>query len=121
MIGPFNLVIPTGVLKNASDVFYILDPDVGGANTFTVPLSADGLDPPTYWACRTLLEEGTYNAMTNMTTQEFKTYVDELSVIRGRTPVGSVTAFKNSVQIDSGNFRAFIASLGLVRIVPPIV
>lgn len=119
-VGPYNLIVSNGVLKNSSDVFNILDPDTGGAATFSVKLSANGLEPPTHWGCRTMLEEATYNALVNMTVQQFKAYVDQLSAQRGRAPVGSITAFKNDVQIDAGDFWAFVASLGLQLIQVPL-
>lgn len=119
-VGPYNLIVSNGVLKNSSDVFNILDPDTDGAATFSVKLSANGLEPPTHWGCRTMLEEATYNALVNMTVQQFKAYVDQLSAQRGRAPVGSITAFKNDVQIDAGDFWAFVASLGLQLIQVPL-
>ncbi len=83
-----------------------------------MPLSATGLAPATHYGARTMLEEGTHVALTAMTVQQFKAYVDELSVTRGRQPVGSVTAFKNSLIIGEGNFWEFIAAQGLKRIAP---
>ena len=119
-VGPYNMLVPTGVLQNSSDVFNILDPDSGGSKTFSVKLSANGQEPPTYYGCRTMLEEATENALLNMNTTEFKAYVNELSVIRGRTPVGSVTAFKNSVLMNkTQSFWTYIASQGLQLIQPP--
>jgi hypothetical protein len=120
--GPYAVIVPTGVLQNSSDVFAILDPDAGGAATFSVPLSADGLDPPTYYGAYTLLEDATYVALTQMTTQEFKTYLDTLADQRGRAQLSSATAFKNSVQISGAgeDFWSYIAGLGLQRINPPV-
>lgn len=120
-IGPFAMVISAGVKLNASDVFNILDPDSGGANTFSVPLSANGALPATHFGARSVLEEATHNALTNMTTQEFKTYVDALQVERGRTAVGSITAFKNNIQISEADadFWAYATGLGLQRIAEP--
>lgn len=116
-IGPYNLVISSGVLQNSSDVFNILDPDSGGSATFRVRLSANGQEPVSHFGTRTMLEEATVNALQNMSTTEFKAYIDQVSAQRGRAPVGSVTAFKNSLQMDNGTtFDAFIASLGLQRI-----
>lgn len=111
----YNLVISNGVYKNASDVFNILDDDTGGANTFTVKLNSTGLaaDGVTHWACRTPLKPEVHNALANMTVTEFKAFVDAQATIKGRTPVGSVTAFKNNIQINQGSFWDFIASLGL--------
>lgn len=116
------LVISNGVLQNSSDVFNILDPDSGGASTFSVKLSADGLEPATHWGAYTILEVDTYNHLKNDTTQQFKTYVDEVAALRGRTPVGSVTAFKNNLQMsDEGeSFWSFIAGLGLQQVQTPV-
>lgn len=116
--GRYCLVVSNGVLKNSSDVFNILDPDVGGANTFTVPLSADGTGDPTHWAAYTPLQSATRDALLNMTTTEFKAYIDQLAQERGREPVGSITAFKGNLQMSAENESPwdFIASLGLQRI-----
>lgn len=117
-VGPYTLVISAGVLANSSDVFNILDPDSGGAGTFTVPLSETGAAPVTYYAARTMLEEATYNALKNMTTTQFKAYVDQLSAERGRTPVGSITAFKGSLRMSEADADpwAYLESLGLKRV-----
>ena len=120
LVGPYTLVISEGVLKNGSDVFNILDPDSGGAATFSVALSADGQLPATHYAACTMLEEATYNALVNMTTTEFKAYVDQVAAERGRTPVGSITAFKGSLQIGGADPWAFIASLGLQVVQEPV-
>lgn len=120
-IGPFNLLVPAGVLQNSSDVFHILDPDSGGAATFSVRLSADGLEPATYFGARTWLLEEAYNALANMTVTEFKAYIDQLAAERNRTPVGSVTAFKNSLIMGEGSFWDFVAANGLVEIRPTAI
>jgi hypothetical protein len=119
---PVALVISNGVYQNSSDVFGIIDPDTGGANTFTVKLSANGLEPVTHWGCRTQLEVSAYNALKNMNTTEFKAYVDAKAAEYGRQPIGSITAFKNNVQIsaDDANFYTFVASVGLQRIQAPL-
>jgi hypothetical protein len=119
-VGPYCLVVSSGVLQNSSDVFTILDPDTGGASTFSVKLSANGLLPATHWAAYTYLESDVYNALTNMTTTQFKAFVDAKAAEYGRTPVGSVTAFKNNVQIGGkGDPWAFIAGLGLLIVIEP--
>jgi hypothetical protein len=114
-VGPLCLIIPEGVKLNGSDVFNVLDPDSGGAATFAIRLSADGAEPVTYWGARTMLEEATYNALTNMTTQQFKAYVDQVATQRGREPVGSVTAFKNALLMSGidADFFTFAAANGL--------
>jgi hypothetical protein len=117
LVGPYNLIVPVGVLQNSSDVFNILDPDSGGSKTFSVRLSANGLEPATYWGASTWLEEATVNALKNMTTTQFKAYVDQVAAQRRRTPIGSITAFKNALLMDNTmSFWDFIASQGLQRI-----
>ncbi len=117
-IGPFNLLLPAGVRQNGSDVFTILDQDSGGAATFSVPCSLDGTGVATFYGARTWLEADTHNALTTMSTIQFKTYIDQLAVIRGRTPVGSITAFKNSLIIGDGSqgFTAFLTANLVMRI-----
>ena len=116
------LVISNGVKQNSSDVFNILDPDSGGASTFSVKLSATGLEPVTHWGAYTVLEVETRDHLLNDTTTQFKDYVNLKAAERGRTPVGSVTAFKNNVQIsaEGENFWSFIAGLGLQRVAEPV-
>ena len=119
---PICLVVSNGVLQNSSDVFGIIDPDSGGAASFSVQLSANGALPVTHWACRTQMEVESLYHLRNDTTNEFKAYVNQKAAELGRTPVGSVTAFKNNVQIseDDADFWSYIASLGLQVIQTPV-
>src|SRR6478736_4894146 len=112
-LGPFCLVISNGVKQNGSDCWAVLDPDSGGAATFSVALSPNGALPVTHWACRTPLEQATYDALTTMSTTQFKDYVNSLAITRGRGQV-SGAAFKNNLSISAANanFNTFIASLG---------
>lgn len=115
-IGPFPMVVANGVLQNSSDVFHLLDPDSGGAATFSVPLIEIGqTGEPTHWAANTVLQAETHNALTTMSTSEFKDFVNSKADEFGREPIGSVTAFQNNVQIGSlrENPFEFIESLGL--------
>lgn len=126
------LVISAGVRQNGSDVFAVIDPDSGGALTFSVPLSADGSEPATHWAAYTRLP--TSSATTDYTTwdtfeafteadnaNQFKQYVDRRANEYGRAPVGSVTAFFNAMRnggmgAQGQGFDGFIGSLGLQRV-----
>lgn len=114
----YCLVISNGVYQNSADVFNILDDDSGGRGTFSVQLSSDGGATLTHWAAYTPLSPETYNALKNMTTQQFKTYVDQQAALKGRTPVGSITAFKGNLQMSAANADpwGFIASIGLVPV-----
>lgn len=117
----YCLVISNGVYQNSADVFNILDSDAGGSKTFSVKLSSDGGATQTHWAAYTELSPETHNALKNMTTQQFKAYVDEQAAIKGRQPAGSVTAFKNNLQMSEADAApwAFIASLGLTQFNDP--
>ncbi len=118
--GRYGIVVSNGVLKNSSDVFHILDPDTGGAETFSVPLNASGdpADDVTHWAAYTPLLVEVRDALLYMSTAEFKAYVDQRAQELGREPAGSITAFKNDVRFseENGNVWDFIASLGLQRV-----
>jgi hypothetical protein len=115
---PVCLVVSSGVLQNSSDVFGIIDPDTGGAASFSVQLSANGALPVTHWGCRTQMEVESLQHLRNDSTTQFKAYVDQKAAQFGRQPIGSVTAFKNNVQIsaDDADFWQFVAGLGLQRI-----
>ena len=112
-----SLIVSSGVLNNSSAVFGVLDPDSGGASTFSVPLSADGQAPATHFGTYTMLEDETHDALVGMNTIEFLAYVNLLAMERGRAGLQSSVAFKNSLQIEDINnrvgFWAFIQSRGL--------
>lgn len=121
LVGPINMIVSEAIKKNSSDVFSILDPDSGGAETFSVALSPSGGANATHWGTRTHLEEETLNALTTMNIPEFKAYVDQVSTVRGRTPLGSVTAFKNGVTLDQTmGFWEFATSQGLQAVAAPV-
>lgn len=81
----------------------------------SVAMSANSLPPATHYGARTPLEEATYNALKTMTTTQFKAYVDQVQVLRGRAAVGSVTSFKNSLLMGEStqSFWDFGAANGL--------
>lgn len=114
MIGPVPLIIPDGQKQNANAVWGILDPDSGGASTFSVPLSASGLAPTTHWGASSYLEEGTDNALRNMSATQFKAYMDGLASDRKRTAPSSV-GFKSSLLMGAvgADFWAFATANGL--------
>ena len=111
--GPVNMIVQASVLANSSEIFGVLDPDTGGAATFSVALSPNGQANATHYACRTYLEDRTYVALTTMNTTQFKAYCDQIAAERGRVAPNNVTAFKNGVVLDEGDFWSFVASEGL--------
>lgn len=56
-----------------------------------------------------------------MTMQQFKAFVDAKALEKDRTPVGSVTAFKGSIQVNDGDFWEFIGTLGLKIVQPEMI
>ena len=111
--GPVNMIVQASVLANSSEIFAVLDPDTGGAATFSVALSPSGNANATAYGCRTYLEDRTYNALKNMNTTEFKAYCDQIAAERGRVAPNNVTAFKNGVVLDEGDFWSFVEAQGL--------
>lgn len=111
--GPVNMIIAESVKNNSAEIFGVLDPDTGGAATFSVALSPNGQANATHYACRTYLEDRTYVALTTMNTTQFKAYCDQIAVERGRVAPNNVTAFKNGVVLDEGDFWSFVEAQGL--------
>lgn len=104
------LIIPNGVKQNGSDCFAIIDPDAGGASTFSVPLRTKGeTGGATFWGANTPLLEDAYLALRDMTTNDFKDYVNQLGGERGRGSVAGAS-FKNSLLmgLPGENFWAFV-------------
>lgn len=108
------LIIPDGQKSNANAVWGVLDADFGGASTFSVALSASGNAPATHWGAYSPLQQETYDALRNMTSPQFKTYMEGLAADRGRTPPGAV-GFKSSLIMGQPgeNFWSVIAANGL--------
>ena len=111
--GPVNMIIQESVKLQSGDIFGVLDPDTGGINTFSVALSPSGNANATHYACRTYLEDRTYNALKTMNVTEFKAYCDLIAAERGRVAPNNVTAFKNGVVLDEGDFWSFVEAQGL--------
>ena len=101
MIGPVPMILAESVKNNSAEIFYVLDPDAGGAQTFSVALSPSGAANATHWGCSTYLEQRTYDALTAMNTTQFKAYCDQIAAERGRVAPNNVTAFKNGVVIGN--------------------
>lgn len=121
MIGPIALIIPDGQKANANAVWGIFDPDFGGANTFSVPLSASSTAPATHWGANSYLEDATNNALRNMTSTQFKAYMDGLAADRQRTAPGAV-GFKSSLIMGAvgQNFWEVATANGLKRVATPL-
>lgn len=110
------MIVTEAAKLNSGEVFNVLDDDSGGTNTFSVALSPTGQANATHWGANFYrMDEALLHALRDMSITEFKAYVDAEATRKGRTIPGSVTAFKNSLQIGSvgENFWTFAARVGL--------
>jgi len=114
-IGPFPLVVTVAAATNSGEVFNVLDDDSGGVRTFSVQLSPNGQPNATHLAAYTYLRPDVEAALRNMTTTQFKAFVDVEAAKKGRVAPNNVTAFKNSLQMGQlgEDFYGFIAAQGL--------
>lgn len=113
------IIIPANVKPDTDAIFSILDPDVGGADSFTVPLSSDGGKSITHWATYTRLIQESYTALTTFSNNAFKNYVDSVKPDNS-VPLGRVQSFKQNVRIgaEGQDFWEFVAAQGLVPYEP---
>jgi hypothetical protein len=109
----YNLLVSAEHKSIAEDVGRIIDPDLGGAFTFSVGLSSDGNEPATHYACRTYLSEQTHQALTQLDAAQLKVLLDQMATDRGRDPVGDIAGWPYSLVIDDGDFYQFIQTQGL--------
>jgi hypothetical protein len=61
--GPVPCSISDTQKTKASEVWNLIDPDQGGTDTFSVPLSPSGGNNPTAWGTLTMLERECYDAL----------------------------------------------------------
>lgn len=112
------IVIPAAAQARAAQVLDVLDPDMGGALTFSVALSATGAEPATHYGCAGVVD---VQAMREQAAAAFRTWIDAQADEKGRKRPGSLSGFKTAVKIsrDEQDFDDFIFSLGLRRVVSP--
>ena len=123
-----TLVVPRVKAPESGEVLAYLDPDSGGSETFSVPLSSDGQEPVTHFAAYSPILLEAYTALTG-TNAALKAYTDvqpDKFYPNGdpvpRPTTGRVLSFKQGLVIEDVDnlvgFNAFITSLGLQRIEP---
>ena len=107
------IIIPDGAKNNADAVFSILDPDSGGAASFSSPVALLG-NPllRVGWASYSQMEQETFDALTGLSNNAFLSYVNALATERGRLAVGSVLQFKNAaiVGVPGEGFWEFLTT-----------
>ena len=101
---------------NADEIFAILDPESGGAKTFSVALSFIGDNTIKAWGANYYeMDEALYNAIKTATNNQFKAFVDSFAAQHPERPLpSSVIAFKQNIVIGNPgeDFYAFIAANG---------
>lgn len=99
------MVVTTADRDAANQQAAAIDPDVGGVNTFSVPLSATGENPPTHYACDTVIKAATLATVESIQAASF--------------PDGMVCRSHNEYDGDvvaKKSFSEVLADMGLTRI-----
>lgn len=117
------IIIPAKEKPDADAVFGTLDPDVGGANSFTVALTSNG-NTLSDWGAYSRMTQDSYNALTTMDNNQFKNYLDSLPdpvdangdpAPELRPTLGQVQSFKQNVILgaEGQDFWEVVAANGL--------
>ena len=88
---------------------------MAGSSGSSVALSPSGAANATHWGAYAYLTPEVENALRNMTTTQFKAFVDAEAAKKGRTIPGSITQFKNNLQMgqQGEDFWGFVEAAGL--------
>ena len=126
--GNIPMSISDTLKTKANEVWNLIDPDQGGANTFSVPLSPSGSPNPTACGTMTLLERERYDALAGtpqpdgsrvaLTNAEFTAFLQARSVKLGRPIPSNANSFRPQFKIgvEGQDFDAFLAASGLQRV-----
>lgn len=81
-----QIAAPANIKQEANDLAYLIDPDVGGDQTFEgeATHSIDGTAPATHVVNRTQLQEDTYDLLTTAGPMEIINRIQTLAEERGR-------------------------------------
>jgi hypothetical protein len=85
-----QVAAPERLTDEANRLAYLIDPDVGGDETFTgaATHSKDGSAPATHVVNRTQLQEDTYDLLTTAGPMEIMDHIQTLAEERGREMPG---------------------------------
>jgi len=103
-----QIAIPFSKKEDANTLTHVLDPDVGGAQTFMgeATHSQDGSAPATHVVVQTQLQEGTHDLLTTAGPMEIMDHLQTLAEERGReVPDWSASKIENvigAVEIGAG-------------------
>ena len=79
------LIVPAAKQATANAISHVLDPDTGGAETFRMGYSADGIEPVTHYVASVPLTEQTAALLDNPDAGPMFAGLQQLSAARGRT------------------------------------
>jgi hypothetical protein len=95
-----QIAAPANLKEEANRVAYLIDPDVGGDETFTgdATHSKDGSAPATHIVANTQLQQDTYDLLTTAGPMEIMDHIQTLAEQRGReVPSWSASKIENVI------------------------
>ncbi len=102
-----TILVVTATDRDAANIQVVtIDPDTGGDKTFGAPLSTTGNDPPTHYACSTVIKPATLATVEALQASTFPTG----SVYRGHNE------YDDEPAITRWTFDEVLTDLGLARI-----
>lgn len=113
---PIIIIITTGYLSQISSITQILDPDVGGVSTFTVPLSTTGFFPATHWCCSAVLHDNLYVALTTLTDTDLLSWINSKAIEKNLEMVPNVEPRVDLQMFYDKTFDEVLTITGLQRI-----
>ena len=126
--GNIPMSISDTLKTKANEVWNLIDPDQGGPNTFSVPLSPSGAANATHWGTMTLLERECYDALAGnpqpdgtriaLTNAEFTAFLNARAAKLGRPVPTNANSFRPQFRIgvEGQGFDAFLTANGLKRV-----
>lgn len=108
------IIIPAAMQERANAVGHVLDPDTGGARSFTVGLSVSG--PATHYVCSTLYTEPTAALIEDPDASSMHAALHQLAADRGREyalSLEEIQALRDSMEISSLPLAEVMANEGL--------
>lgn len=120
-VGPCAVVIPALIADNPGDFFAVFDGDKinDSKGAFAIPLSGNGLAPPTHYAANLNINEHAYMAYRNKSATQFEDYVVDARKEAGDEPLNTLRSLSETVRISepNANFAAFVLGCGLQEVV----
>ena len=103
-----QLAAPADLKDEANRLAYLIDPDVGGDETFTgeATHSKDGTAPATHIVTTTQLKEATHDALTTAGPMQIMNHIQSLAAERGRDMPGwsasKIESVIDKTEVDEG-------------------